>query len=128
MTTHYAKLRENIKAALNTAGVATSHIYYRRDMIPDGYPAAMIILEGDHGENPSKRQYNSTRLEVAVYLIIDIVDIADPDIAIVAIKEAFRDAYKSVVEKDVAECEYFDASTNSDKVRIAKVKVEYVCE
>ena len=123
--TQYTELRNQIKEALNKLSIPDSLIYYRKDKVPNDFPAAMILVEGDRGENPMKHGYNDLKLQIAVCLIIKIDNVDDPDLEIMTLKEEFRDEYKKLVGKDAEECEYYDARADSRKVRIAKIKIEH---
>ncbi len=126
MTAQYTELRNQIVAILAKVEIPEARVYFRKDKVPFDFPAAMVILEGDEGVNPSLRTYNSLKLQIAIYLLIKIDGVEDPDIAIMTMKETFRTNLIKAIDRDIVGCEYCDATADSRRVRVAKLNLEYV--
>ncbi len=118
----YAQTRELICKALDACGIEAKNIRFHKDDVPSAFPAAMVVLQGEKGVNGTSKQYMSIEHDIGVFLIVDVNDSNDPDSAVLALSERFREQYRKHLGRDIPQVEYYAARADSGRrVRIAKV-------
>lgn len=114
--------RERISSALQQAGVL--NVGYSKDYLPQRFPAAIVTLESEDGILPTAHRFTDTRLSWAVFLVVNATNAADPDTALYALKETFRQAYIALKGKDLAHIEYYTSKIDGARtVRVAKLSL-----
>ena len=117
----YAETRELICKALDACGIDAENIRFHKDDIPSAFPAAMVVLQGEKGVNGTSKRYTSIEHDIGVFLIVDVNDSDDPDSAVLALSERFREEYRKHLGRDIPQIEYYAARADSGRrVRIAK--------
>ncbi len=82
----------------------------------------MVVLQGEKGVNGTSKRFTSIEHDIGVFLIVDVNDTDDPDAAVLALSERFREQYKKHLGRDIPQVEYYAARADSGRrVRIAKV-------
>ncbi len=118
----YAETRELICKALEACGIEAENIRFHKDDVPSAFPAAMVVLQGEKGVNGTAKQFTSIKHDIGVFLIVDVNDTDDPDSAVLALSERFREQYRKHLGRDIPQVEYYAARADSGRrVRIAKV-------
>jgi len=118
----YAETRELICKALDACGIDAENIRFHKDDVPSAFPAAMVVLQGEKGVNGTSKRFTSIEHDIGVFLIVDVNDTDDPDAAVLALSERFREQYKKHLGRDIPQVEYYAARADSGRrVRIAKV-------
>lgn len=123
-------MRNAILAAITTAGISAGNKLTNVNSLPDdlssGFEAAIVSLERENGKDGTRKRYVSTDLAFNIYLVVDAADdIADPDTALYTLKEAFRDAYLGMMNKDFASAEYYPSYVNgTHPVKICKLTTQ----
>jgi len=118
----YAETRELICQALDACGIDSENIRFHKDDVPSAFPAAMGVLQGEKGVNGTSKRYTSIEHDIGVFLIADVNDSDDPDSAVLALSERFREQYRKHVGRDIPQIEYYAARADSGRrVRIAKI-------
>jgi len=118
----YAETRELICKALDACGIDAENIRFHKDDVPSAFPAAMVVLQGEKGVNGTSKRVTSIEHDIGVFLIVDVNDTDDPDAAVLALSERFREQYKKHLGRDIPQVEYYAARADSGRrVRIAKV-------
>jgi len=118
----YAETRELICQALDACGIVAENIRFHKDDVPSAFPAAMVVLQGEKGVNGTSKRYMSIEHDIGVFLIVDVNDSNDPDSAVLALSERFREQYRKHLGRDIPQVEYYAARADSGRrVRIAKV-------
>ncbi len=128
--TEFTRVRSAILAAITTAGISDGNKLTNVNVLPDdlsnGFKAAIVSLERETGKDGTRKRYITTDLSFEIFLVVDAADdITDPDTALYTLKEAFRDAYLSSMNKDFASIEYYPSYVNgTHPVKICKLTTQ----
>lgn len=128
--TEFTRIRTAILAAITTAGINDGNKLTNVNSLPDdlssGFQAAIVSLERETGKDATRKRFVSTDLAFDIFLVVDAAtDIADPDLALYTLKEAFRDAYLASVNKDFASIEYYPSYVDgTHPVKICKLTTQ----
>ncbi len=110
-----------VKALVDT-GISTKHIAFSKDTIPNSFPSAIVVLEGEKGTNKSSKRFLSFEYDIQVFLIADVNNSNDPDSVILDLSDRFKENYLRSVGDDIPKIEFYPARADAGrKVRIAKV-------
>ena len=110
-----------VKALVNT-GISISDIAFSKETIPTSFPSAIIVLEGEKGNNKSSKRYMGIEHDIQVFLIADVNNSEDPDTDILTLSDIFKANYRASVGDDIPKIEFYPARADAGrKVRIAKV-------
>lgn len=111
-----------IVRALVDTGISSRNIAFSKDNIPNSFPSAIVVLEGEKGSNKSSKHYLSYEYDIQVFLIADVNNSDDPDTDILKLSDRFKTNYRAYVGSDIPKIEFYPARADAGrKVRIAKV-------
>jgi hypothetical protein len=113
--------RNNIKQALNDASI--QDIYTSKNKVPSKLPCAILTLAEETGKNDSSEGYLDSDIEFELFIVVNAGEkISDPDLEIFTLKEAFRESYKELLFKDIANIRFYDSKVSGTKsVKIARM-------
>jgi len=110
-----------VQALLDT-GISSKNIAFSKDTIPNTFPSAILVLEGEKGTNKSSKRYLSYEYDIQVFLIADVNNSDDPDTKVLKLSDRFKANYRTYVGDDIPKIEFYPARADAGrKVRIAKV-------
>jgi len=110
-----------VKALIDT-GISSKNIAFSKDTIPNSFPSAIVVLEGEKGFNKSSKRYLAFEYDIQVFLIADVNNSDDPDIDILKLSDRFKANYRLAVGEDIPKIEFYPARADAGrKVRIANV-------
>jgi hypothetical protein len=111
-----------IVRALVDTGISIKHIAFSKDDIPNSFPSAIVILDGEKGRNKSSKRFLSFEHDIQVFLIADVNNSDDPDSVILELSDRFKANYLRNVGDDIPKIEFYPARADAGrKVRITKV-------
>ncbi|MCF7815295.1 MAG: hypothetical protein K9N40_12535 [Candidatus Cloacimonetes bacterium] len=118
----FPEKRQKIITALESSGVLTKNISFKKDNIPRDFPAAIVTLNGEKGIKPTSKRFCEFEYDIAVFLIVDVNNSKDPDADILDLANTFKSQYRTILGSDIPKIDYYPARADSGrKVRIAKV-------
>jgi adenine C2-methylase RlmN of 23S rRNA A2503 and tRNA A37 len=118
----FTEKRQKIITALESSGIITENISFKKDDIPREFPAAIVTLQGEKGIKPTSKRFVEIDYDIAVFLIVDVNKSSDPDSDILDLTNTFKSQYRAILGNDIPKIDYYPARADSGrKVRIAKV-------
>lgn len=114
--------RQAIVAALEKAGIHS--ILLNKDSVPTDLPAAIVALNTETGKLGTSRRFASSDLDFSVYIVVNAHEVRDPDADLYHYKEAFREAYRAAMSRDLPKVEFYTARFDGARlVRVAKIDI-----
>ncbi len=118
----FSKKRQMIISALESSGIITKNISFKKDKIPRDFPAAIVTLQGEKGIKPTSKRFCEFDYDITVFLIVDVNKSTDPDADILELANTFKSQFRAILGSDIPKIDYYPARADSGrKVRIAKV-------
>ncbi|KQC09678.1 MAG: hypothetical protein APR54_12545 [Candidatus Cloacimonas sp. SDB] len=118
----FSEKRQKIITALESSGIITENISFKKDEIPREFPSAIVTLNGEKGIKPTSKRFVQFDYDIVVFLIVDVNNSSDPDSDILDLANTFKSHHRAILGSDIPKIDYYPARADSGrKVRIAKV-------